>query len=73
VRERCGLLDSNVRLMIDAAPSAAIHAEKWERIAREATAAIVLATRDDEGGVRDRSQAVRLRARQNVWLEFGWM
>ena len=70
---RCGLPDSNVRLMIDAAPSAATYAEKWERIAREATAAIVLATPDDEGGVRDRSQAVRLRARQNVWLEFGWM
>jgi predicted nucleotide-binding protein len=73
LHDRCGLPDSNVRLMIEAPPSAATYTEKWERIAREATAAIVLATPDDEGGLRDRPRDLQLRARQNVWLEFGWM
>jgi predicted nucleotide-binding protein len=76
LHERCRLPERNVRLMIDGAPSAITFTEKWECIAREATAAIVVATPDDEGGVRterDRPKAVRMRARQNVWLEFGWM
>jgi len=49
--------------------------EKWERLAREADGAIVLATPDDQGGARDASDAGQVlspRTRQNVWLEMGW-
>src|SRR5439155_13498789 len=71
-----GLPEHNVRLMRQEAPAAITLMEKWERVAREATAAIVLATPDDEGGLRanrGRPRGGQPRARQNVWLEFGWM
>ena len=46
---------------------------KFESLAQRVDAAIVLVTPDDVGGLRDRSDsALRVRARQNVWVEFGW-
>lgn len=42
-----------------------------ERIANLGDAAIVLATPDDVGGLAN-TKARQARARQNVWLEFGW-
>jgi predicted nucleotide-binding protein len=72
----CALPERNVRLMREEVSGATSLIDKWERVAREATAAIVLATPDDEGALRP-SRGQRLitqpRARQNVWLEFGWM
>ena len=46
--------------------------EKWETVAAQAEAAIVLATPDDEGRVRGET-TLRARARENVWLELGWL
>jgi len=43
--------------------------EKFERLASEVDGAIVVATPDDVGGQRSN---LLPRARQNVWLEFGW-
>ncbi|MBE1877166.1 TIR domain-containing protein [Myceligenerans pegani] len=45
---------------------------KWERAGSMATAAIALITPDDVGAL-DGSSALSSRARQNVWLEVGWM
>jgi len=53
LRDRCGLSERNISLMIEHASSAITYPEKWERVARSATAAIVLATPDDEGGLRE--------------------
>ena len=47
--------------------------QKFESLAQGVDAAIALVTPDDVGGFRDRSDdAMRARARQNVWVEFGW-
>lgn len=47
--------------------------EKFESLALRVDAAIALVTPDDVGGLRDVSDsALRVRARQNVWVEFGW-
>jgi hypothetical protein len=47
--------------------------DKFEQVAMQADAAIVLMTPDDVGGRRGESRSEQqLRARQNVWLEFGW-
>jgi len=47
--------------------------EKFESLARRVDAAIALVTPDDVGELRDSSHsAMRVRARQNVWVEFGW-
>jgi predicted nucleotide-binding protein len=46
--------------------------EKWETVAAQAEGAIVLATPDDEGRVRGET-TLRARARENVWLELGWL
>jgi hypothetical protein len=43
--------------------------EKFESLASEVDGAIVIATPDDVGG---QQQKLLPRARQNVWLEFGW-
>lgn len=45
---------------------------KWERVGSVASAAIALVTPDDSGGVHGSADLVP-RARQNVWLEVGWM
>jgi hypothetical protein len=46
--------------------------EKFEHIASEADGAIAIATPDDVGGIVDgKTQAPR--ARQNVWVEIGWI
>ena len=45
--------------------------EKFESIANQVDGAIALATPDDVGGLADSNQ--RSRARQNVWVEIGWI
>ncbi len=47
--------------------------EKFESLAQRVDAAIALVTPDDVGGLRDiADDALRARARQNVWVEVGW-
>lgn len=47
--------------------------EKFERLALQVDAAIALVTPDDVGGLKsERPNAMRERARQNVWVEVGW-
>jgi predicted nucleotide-binding protein len=47
--------------------------EKFEKLADAADKAIAVATPDDLGGLADSNpKAFQRRARQNVWLEFGW-
>lgn len=46
--------------------------EKFENIAEEADGAIAIATPDDVGGLADAS-GQELRARQNIWVEVGWI
>ncbi|WP_190242048.1 TIR domain-containing protein [Bradyrhizobium algeriense] len=47
--------------------------EKFEQLAWEADGAIALATPDDFGGLASRSaKGKALRARENVWIEYGW-
>lgn len=46
--------------------------EKFERIGREVTAAIALATTDDVGGLAGEADMEK-RARQNVWVEVGFI
>ena len=47
--------------------------EKFEQLAQEADGAIALATPDDFGGLASRSaKGKALRARENVWIEYGW-
>jgi hypothetical protein len=46
--------------------------EKFERIGREVTAAIALATADDVGSLAGESE-LEGRARQNVWVEVGFV
>ena len=47
--------------------------EKFESLAQRVDAAIALVTPDDVGGLRDSAEnALRTRARQNVWVEVGW-
>ena len=46
--------------------------EKFESLASQADGAIALATPDDIGGSNDDTRQ-SMRARQNVWLEVGWM
>jgi hypothetical protein len=74
LRDTCRLPRSRILVMTDEGADAATLAEKWERFAREATGAIVLATPDDEGRALDSVGAgLRSRARENVWLELGWL
>jgi hypothetical protein len=47
--------------------------EKFEEMAQTVDAAIALVTPDDIGRLRNGSRTgIRNRARQNVWVEFGW-
>jgi predicted nucleotide-binding protein len=46
--------------------------EKFERLAVQADGVIIVATPDDVGELREQAESLRQRARQNVWLEFGW-
>jgi hypothetical protein len=46
--------------------------EKFESLAAQADGAIALATPDDSGGLTGDAQQ-NVRARQNVWLEVGWI
>lgn len=46
--------------------------EKFESLAAQADGAIALATPDDIGGSVDNTRQ-NMRARQNVWLEVGWI
>jgi hypothetical protein len=46
--------------------------EKFESLAAQADGAIALATPDDSGGLTADAQ-LNVRARQNVWLEVGWI
>jgi len=46
--------------------------EKFEALANEADAAIALATPDDLASTVSRTEVMRERARQNVWVEIGW-
>jgi predicted nucleotide-binding protein len=47
--------------------------EKFEELAKVVDAAIALITPDDIGRLRrETGKGVRARARQNVWVEFGW-
>lgn len=46
--------------------------EKFESLAAQADGAIALATPDDTGGQADDAHR-NMRARQNVWLEVGWI
>ena len=48
---------------------------KFEELANRADGAIILATPDDIGGLKikeNQNTEMRLRTRQNVWLETGW-
>lgn len=48
--------------------------EKFEAVGRDVDAAIALATADDVGGVASNSpQHLGARARQNVWIEVGYI
>jgi predicted nucleotide-binding protein len=46
--------------------------EKFESLAAQADGAIAIATPDDAGGLADGAPQ-NMRARQNVWLEVGWI
>jgi hypothetical protein len=48
-------------------------AAKWETVATGAEAAIAILTPDDIGGLQVDRQTQHPRARQNVWLEIGWV
>lgn len=49
--------------------------EKWERLANDVDGAIALVTPDDVGGLADATDPAsqEMRARENVWIEAGWM
>ncbi|MCC6584714.1 MAG: nucleotide-binding protein [Chitinophagales bacterium] len=46
--------------------------EKWELFSKDATGVIILATPDDIAKLDSESDTFKKRARQNVWLEYGY-
>jgi predicted nucleotide-binding protein len=69
-------IQPEIKVMREVAAVGMTLPETWEQLARSADGAIALTTPDDEGRLRNGASppAVSLtpRARQNVWLEYGW-
>jgi predicted nucleotide-binding protein len=64
----------DVVVMVDKPSDGRTLPEKFEDLAAEVDAAIAIATPDDAGGSQTEAPATyKPRARQNVWLEVGWL
>lgn len=59
-------------VMRDMVQGAVTFSNKWETLAAEATAAVAVITPDDIGGLGSEKERTA-RARQNIWIEIGWI